>query len=57
MSKTPLERIQKQIDKCNDKRGCDNCCSKEKQDECNLLKAHAKRISDCREWNLPIWYW
>ena len=57
MSKTPLEKLQKQIDKCNDKRGCDYFCSKAKQQECDLLKAHAKRMSDCREWNLPIQYW
>ena len=57
MSKTTLQKIQYQIDKCNDKRGCDYFCSKAKQQECELLRAHAKRMSDCREWNLPIQYW
>lgn len=54
---TPLEKIQKQIDKCNHKNGCDSRCSLEKQKTCPLLLAHAERCNKCRENGLPIWYW
>jgi len=54
---TPLEKIQKKIDKCNHKNGCDSKCSLEAQKTCSLLLAHAERCNKCREMNLPIWYW
>lgn len=54
---TPLEKIQKQIDKCNHKNGCDARCSLEKQKTCTLLLAHEARRDECREKGLPIWYW
>ena len=57
MSKTPLEKIQKQIDTCNDRRGCDARCSAKEQRECELLRAYEKRMNDCREWGLPVQYW
>ena len=56
-NKTPLEKIQKRIDTCNHKCGCDSKCSPEAQKNCELLKAHAERREHCREIGLPIWYW
>ena len=54
---TPLEKLQKRIDQCNHKNGCDSCCPKEVQEKCNYLQAHAKRIAECRKMNLPIHLW
>lgn len=54
---TPLDRIQGKIDRCNKHCGCDSCCSKEEQKNCELLKAHADRIEQCRNNGLPIQYW
>lgn len=47
---TPLEKIQKKIDKCNNKCGCDSKCSLTKQKACSLLQSHAQRIEQCRKW-------
>lgn len=54
---TPLEKIQKQIDKCNNKNGCVSKCSTYKQKTCALLKLHAQRIERCKTLGLPMWYW
>lgn len=55
--KTPLEIIQSQIDRCNNHNGCDSCCSKERQQQCEKLKAHRDRCDWCREHNISIIYW
>jgi hypothetical protein len=57
MKSTPLAKIQKQIDKCNGKSGCNSRCSKRDQEFCRLLKSHTTRIDECRENKLPIIYW
>ena len=54
---TLLESIQKKIDDCNDKGGCDSKCSKREQELCGLLKLHSNRMDYCREKNLPIEKW
>ena len=54
---TPLEKIQKKIDKCNKKNGCDKKCSPEEQKTCALLLAHEARRDECREKHLPIDMW
>lgn len=54
---TQLEKLQKQIDKCNRKDGCNSKCSKEIQEKCPLLLAHTARRNECREKNIPIELW
>lgn len=52
-----LTSIQKQIDACNYKQGCDRCCSKEMQRNCSLLKMHQERIDYCKAMGISIEYW
>ena len=54
---TPLQKIQKQIDRCNQKSGCNRHCSKRDQEQCRLLKEHRARMESCRESGLPVQYW
>lgn len=54
---TPLEKLQKQIDKCNHKNGCDSKCNANIQRTCPLLLGHAARINECRIKELPMKYW
>ena len=54
---TQLGKIQKQIDRCNRKSGCDSKCSKSSQESCDLLRKHANRIAECRKKELPHVYW
>lgn len=54
---TELERLQKAIDKCNNKSGCDSKCSKQDQERCKKLAAHAARMDYCRENNISIYLW
>ena len=55
--RTRLERIQREIDFCNRKSGCDSTCSPAVQRTCPLLKAHAARMEECREKGLPFTAW
>lgn len=55
--RTPLERIQREIDRCNRKDGCNARCSPAVQKKCPLLKAHAARIEECQEKGLPFTAW
>ena len=55
--RTKLEWIQREIDLCNRKNGCDSKCSPADQRTCPLLKAHAARIEECREKGLPFTAW
>lgn len=55
--KTPLDRLQKQIDRCNRKSGCNSKCSLEFQKKCPLLLAHEARRDECREKGIPIYLW
>lgn len=52
-----LTSIQKQIDACNYKQGCDRCCSKEMQKNCSLLKKHQERIDYCKAMGISIEHW
>ena len=54
---TLLESIQKKIDNCNDKGGCDSKCNKKEQELCGLLRLHSHRMNYCLEKNLPIEKW
>ena len=54
---TKLKTLQKEIDTCNHKNGCDSKCSKEKQKECLKLKAHSARMEYCREKGFSIELW
>lgn len=54
---TELSKIQKQIDRCNNKDGCNKYCSSVKQEECYLLEKHRNRIRWCTEHNIPIERW
>lgn len=54
---TELERIQKQIDRCNNCNGCYTYCSVDRQRVCRLLKARAERIDYCKEHGIPIERW
>ncbi len=54
---TKLEKLQKNIDRCNGKSGCNSCCSKADQEICPKLRAHAERIAECRERGDPVWLW
>lgn len=52
-----LTYIQKQIDACNDGRGCNFFCSRDKQWNCILLKMHQERIDYCKAMGISIEYW
>lgn len=52
-----LTSIQKQIDACNCKQGCDKYCSKEMQKNCSRLKRHQERIDYCKAMGISIEYW
>ena len=54
---TLLESIQKKIDNCNDKGGCDSKCNKKEQELCGLLRLRSHRMNYCREKKLPIEKW
>ena len=56
-SKTPLERLQAEIDKCNKRNGCDYYCSAQRQKECAKLRQHDERVDYCMKHNVPIEYW
>ena len=56
-SKTPLQRLQTQIDKCNNRNGCDSYCSEHRQKECSLLRKHDERVDYCMRHDVPIQYW
>ena len=56
-SKTPLERLQAQIDKCNNRNGCDYYCSEHRQKECSLLRKHEARIDYCMTHDITIELW
>lgn len=55
--KTPLDKLQKDIDRCNNRRGCDSSCSLRHQANCSKLKAHEARRDYCREQGMEIWQW
>lgn len=52
-----LTYIQKLIDSCNDKKGCDLYCSKNRQQICLLLKFHQERIDYCKAMGISIEHW
>ena len=52
-----LTSIQKQIDACNCKQGCDKYCSKEMQKNCSRLKRHQERIDYCKAMGISIEHW
>ncbi|MBQ8135339.1 MAG: hypothetical protein IJ711_00100 [Lachnospiraceae bacterium] len=56
---TKLEQLQKEIDKCNRKKGCDNvrCEYSGQHDKCPRLIAHMARMDYCRENNIPVERW
>ena len=56
-SKTPLERLQADIDNCNKRNGCDCYCSEQRQKECSKLRKHAARIDYCMTNDIPIELW
>lgn len=56
-SKTHLERLQAQIDQCNNHNGCDFYCSKNWQKICPKLRQHNERVDYCMKHNIPIEYW
>ena len=52
-----LTYIQKQIDACNDGRGCNSFCSRDKRWNCKLLKMHQERIDYCKTMRINIEHW
>lgn len=54
---TELSKIQKQIDRCNKKEGCNKHCSLEKQKYCWFLEQHRQRIDWCTKHDIPIERW
>lgn len=56
-NRTRLERIQREIDLCNRKNGCNAKCEPRVQKTCPLLRAHADRIAECQEKGLPFTVW
>lgn len=54
---TPLAKIQKEIDRCNQKKGCKAMCSSQGRRDCNLLKRHDTRMEACRKAGLPVEKW
>ena len=55
--KTPLEKLQAAIDRCNNRNGCDCYCSASRQQECSKLRKHAERIDYCMTHDIPIHMW
>ena len=48
-----LSKAQKDIDRCNNKKGCNSFCSIHNQNTCNILKRHAilmDELSYVQEW-------
>jgi hypothetical protein len=43
-----LSKLQKDIDKCNNKNGCNHYCNKEEQKNCEKLKAHRNEVSNLK---------
>ena len=56
-SKTPLEKLQTAIERCNNRNGCDYYCSASRQQECEKLRKHDARIDYCMTHNIPIEMW
>lgn len=56
-SKTPLQKLQAEIDRCNNRNGCDCYCSASRQQECSKLRKHDERVDYCMKHELPIEYW
>lgn len=56
-SKTPLQRLQAEIDKCNKRNGCNHYCSEQRQKECEKLRKHDARIDYCMTNDIPIDMW
>ena len=54
---TPLEVLQRKIDRCNQKLGCDQRCNKQDQSACLLLKQHIARIDYCQKHGIPVDRW
>ena len=55
--KTPLEKLQEAIDRCNNRNGCDYYCSEHRQKECALFRKHDERVDYCMRHDVPIQYW
>lgn len=55
--KTPLGRLQADIDRCNNRQGCDAYCSQQWQKSCPKLRKHGERIDYCMKHDIPIQYW
>ena len=55
--KTPLEKLQEAIDRCNNRNGCDCYCSEQRQKDCSKLRKHAARIDYCLTNDIPIELW
>lgn len=55
--KSPLTRLQEDIDRCNSKNGCDAYCSKSQQALCPKLRRHAERMDACIKQNIPVHLW
>ena len=55
--KTPLEKLQEAIDRCNNRNGCDCYCSASRQQECSKLRKHDERIDYCMTNDIPIELW
>jgi hypothetical protein len=43
-----LGKYQKAIDKCNNKNGCNSCCSKETQKNCDKLINHRNEMANLK---------
>lgn len=41
-----LGKAQKNIDRCNNKSGCNSCCGSSRQEQCSLLKNHSQLMSE-----------
>lgn len=55
--KTPLEKLQEDIDTCNDHQGCDSKCCQRYQKTCYKLIAHKERANWCAKHSMPIEQW
>ena len=55
--KTPLAKLQEDIDRCNHHSGCDTYCSPEHQCMCPKLRRHAERMEECRREKIPMHLW
>ena len=56
-AKTHLQRLQAEIDRCNNRNGCDSYCSEQRQKECSKLRKHDERVDYCMRHDIPIQYW